>query len=282
MSIGSRIKELRKQKGLTQSDLVGDAITRNMLSHIESGKATPSLDTLIFLAERLEVSPSYLLDEQRTLFEDKKAIILPKLRAAYQRKNYKEVIRLFEKDLLESDDEVAYLLASASAKHAEELLHKGKLLSAEETAKKGLAFLEKTVYDAEHIRASLSLLCAILSNVQSPKYEVARLPYAHSRATSLPEELYRYTLEKADGYEFENEILAAHIKARELMASGRYADALYALERLEDRRAEKDFSVFVLFRVYGDLESCHKELRNYEAAYRYSAKRMSLLSAFKA
>ena len=50
----------------------------------------------------------------------------------------------------------------------------------------------------------------------------------------------------------------------------------------EDKKAEKGFSVLVLFRVYGDLENCHKELYNYEAAYRYSAKRMSLLSAFRA
>jgi len=41
------------------------------------------------------------------------------------------------------------------------------------------------------------------------------------------------------------------------------------------------FSVLVLFRIYSDLEICHKELRNFEAAYRYSAKKLSLLSAFR-
>ena len=282
MSVGSKIKELRKEKGLTQSDLSGDAITRNMLSCIESGKATPSLDTLLFLAERLGVSVSYLLDEERTLFEDKKAAVLPKLKAAYQRKNYKEVLRLYERDLGECDDEIAYLLTASLVEEAKLLLHKGKLLSAEEAVKKGLFFAEKTVYDTEHFRAALLLLRAILGNVQAPKYEVSTIPFSHLRAVSLPEELYRYVIEKDDGYVFENDILGSHMKAKAMMAEGRYADALYALEKLEERRAEKDFSVFVLFRIYGDLEVCHKELRNYEAAYRYSAKRMSLLSAFRA
>ena len=87
MSVGTRIKELRKAKGLTQSDLVGGEITRNMLSRIESDKALPSLPTLLFLAERLGVSPGYILEEGRSLFDDKKSLCLPKLKAAYARGN---------------------------------------------------------------------------------------------------------------------------------------------------------------------------------------------------
>lgn len=281
MSVGKRIKELRKTKGLTQSDLVGEEITRNMLSRIESDKALPSLPTLLFLSERLGVSPGYLLEEDRALFDDKKARVLPKIKAAYQRGNYKEVLRLYERNLGECDDEVAYLLADASRGYAEELLHKGKMHSAEKTARDGLSFAERTIYASVHLKASLSLLLAILSNIQSPKYEVAALPYHTLRAEALSEDLYRYTLEGAEPYTYESELYQAHANAKKMMAEGRYADALHALELLENRRAEKDFSVFVLFRVYGDLESCHKELRNYEAAYRYSSKRMSLLSAFK-
>ncbi len=281
MSVGTRIRDLRKAKGLTQSDLVGGEITRNMLSRIESDKALPSLSTLLFLAERLGVSPGYILDEERTLFEDKKSLFLPKLKAAYVRGNYREVLRLYERDLGECDDEVAYLLADASAKHAEELLHKGKMSTGEKVARDGLAFLEKSVYASEHLKAALSLLLAIFSSVQSPRYEVARLPYGAFTDSVMLEDLYRYTLESSTPYTYQSSLYGAHANAKKMMAEGRYADALYALEALENRRAEKDFSVFVLFRIYGDLETCHKELRNYEAAYRYSSKRISLLSAFK-
>ena len=281
MSVGSKIKDLRKAKGLTQSDLVGEGITRNMLSRIESGKALPSLPTLMFLAERLGVLPGYLLEEERSLLDDKKALVLPKLKAAYGRSNYKEVIRLYERDLGVFDDEIAYLLADSCLRYAEELLHKGKMLSAEKMARDGLAFAKETLYASAHIEASLSLLLAILSSIQSPKYEVARLPFDALRTEAVLEDLYRYTLEGTEPYSYRNEQYKAHTAAKKMIAEGRYADALRALEILETKRSEKDFSVFVLFRIYGDLEICHKELRNYEAAYRYSTKRMSLLSAFK-
>ena len=46
---------------MTQSELAGDAITRNMLSLIESGTASPSVKTLQYLAERLGVPYEHLL-----------------------------------------------------------------------------------------------------------------------------------------------------------------------------------------------------------------------------
>ena len=48
-TLGKRIKEARLSKKMTQSEVVGDFITRNMLSQIESGSATPSLKTLEYL-----------------------------------------------------------------------------------------------------------------------------------------------------------------------------------------------------------------------------------------
>ena len=44
--LGRRIKEARLAKKLTQAEVVGDFITRNMLSQIESGSALPSVKTL--------------------------------------------------------------------------------------------------------------------------------------------------------------------------------------------------------------------------------------------
>jgi transcriptional regulator with XRE-family HTH domain len=54
--IGQAIKNKRKALHLTQAKTVGDAITRNMLSQVESGVAYPSVKTLIFLTERLGLS----------------------------------------------------------------------------------------------------------------------------------------------------------------------------------------------------------------------------------
>ena len=61
---GKRIKEARLAKKLTQSDVSGNFITRNMLSQIESGLATPSVKTLEYLAETLEIPVSVLIQSE--------------------------------------------------------------------------------------------------------------------------------------------------------------------------------------------------------------------------
>lgn len=59
--LGQRIKEARLAKKMTQNEVVGSFITRNMLSQIESGNAVPSMKTLTYLAEVLDIPPSALL-----------------------------------------------------------------------------------------------------------------------------------------------------------------------------------------------------------------------------
>lgn len=61
--LGQRIKEARLAKKMTQAEVVGSFITRNMLSQIESGNAVPSMKTLTYLAQVLELPPSVLLPD---------------------------------------------------------------------------------------------------------------------------------------------------------------------------------------------------------------------------
>ena len=67
--LGAKIKALRKAKEKTQSELAGSFITRNMLSRVESGTVTPSLDTLCYLAKELDISPGTLLDDAVSVSE---------------------------------------------------------------------------------------------------------------------------------------------------------------------------------------------------------------------
>jgi len=63
MKLGQRLKQARLELGLSQRQLCGDQITRNMLSQIEHGTACPSMETLCYLAGRLEKPVSYFLEE---------------------------------------------------------------------------------------------------------------------------------------------------------------------------------------------------------------------------
>ncbi|HWK21540.1 MAG TPA: helix-turn-helix transcriptional regulator [Ureibacillus sp.] len=62
-SLGERIKQLRKQKKMTLAELAGDRLTKGMLSLIENGKAQPSMESLRYIAERVGVEVSTLLDD---------------------------------------------------------------------------------------------------------------------------------------------------------------------------------------------------------------------------
>jgi transcriptional regulator with XRE-family HTH domain len=58
------IKRERDQKGLSQFDLaVGSDLHRTMIEFIERRKRMPTIHSFLKIAEALEVSPSYLMQE---------------------------------------------------------------------------------------------------------------------------------------------------------------------------------------------------------------------------
>lgn len=63
MELGEKLRQARLEAGLSQRQLCGDHITRNMLSLIEHGTAKPSMDTLKLLAARLGKPVSFFLEE---------------------------------------------------------------------------------------------------------------------------------------------------------------------------------------------------------------------------
>ncbi len=64
MELGERIRQARLEAGLSQRQLCGEAITRNMLSLIENGSARPSMDTLAHFARQLGKPLSWFLEEE--------------------------------------------------------------------------------------------------------------------------------------------------------------------------------------------------------------------------
>jgi transcriptional regulator with XRE-family HTH domain len=56
-SFGTRVRELRQERGWSQARLGGDEYTASYISYLESGRRAPSPDAAAFLAERLGVDP---------------------------------------------------------------------------------------------------------------------------------------------------------------------------------------------------------------------------------
>ena len=63
MTMGQRILQARLAAGLSQRELAGEEITRNMLSSLEHDAAAPSIATLRYLARRLGRPVSYFFGE---------------------------------------------------------------------------------------------------------------------------------------------------------------------------------------------------------------------------
>ena len=62
LSLGEKIKKLRKEKNMTLKELAGDRITAAQISHIERDKSHTSHELLDYLSQKLEVSVDYLLE----------------------------------------------------------------------------------------------------------------------------------------------------------------------------------------------------------------------------
>ncbi|MCY0888817.1 MAG: helix-turn-helix domain-containing protein [Alicyclobacillaceae bacterium] len=62
-TIGEKIREIRQQRGLTQSELAGGVVTPSMISQIEADRARPSYNLLTSIANRLGMPIDYFMDE---------------------------------------------------------------------------------------------------------------------------------------------------------------------------------------------------------------------------
>lgn len=94
MTLGQKIKNARMELGLSQRQLCGERITRNMLSQIENGSARPSMDTLSYLASRLGKSVSWFLEEQAVVSPN--MTVMEDARVLYGRREYRKVLQTLE------------------------------------------------------------------------------------------------------------------------------------------------------------------------------------------
>ena len=69
LSLGEKIKRIRKELNMTLKDLAGDRITPGQISLVESGRSNPSMDLLEYLAGALNTSVEYLMESEETQAE---------------------------------------------------------------------------------------------------------------------------------------------------------------------------------------------------------------------
>ena len=93
MELGERLLEARKEAGLSQRQVCGDVITRNMLSRIEHGTVRPSMKTLQYLAQVLGKPVGYFLGETTASANDG---IMAQARECFADGKYAQVLQKLE------------------------------------------------------------------------------------------------------------------------------------------------------------------------------------------
>ena len=167
--LGRRIKEARLAKKLTQAEVVGDFITRNMLSQIESGSALPSVKTLQYLSKVLEVPMSQLMPEDEPPADG--AADYLSVRSCFVRGEYSEVIA--HQDIAGFSDELSALRASAYLRLAGEYTDSEitSLQQAAEYAKKAAQLSGEGIYANPSVRSEALLLLNTLAGKLSDYYK---------------------------------------------------------------------------------------------------------------
>ena len=108
MKLGEKIRAERKRLGLTQSAIAGDFITRNMICSIEAGRVCPSLETIRYLSETLDLPIGYLLDDDADLFFYRKEKRMDEIRACFKSKRFQRCISIID-SLGGMDEELRYI-----------------------------------------------------------------------------------------------------------------------------------------------------------------------------
>ena len=253
MELGARIKACRLELGLSQRQLCGDYMTRNMLSQIENGSAKPSVKTLEYLAGQLGKPVSYFLEEQAVTFPNQQPMAdarialalgdLERMREALDRFREPDPVFFEERQLLEH---------LWSVRRARQAMEEGQKPYAVKLLYRALEL------DGVYITGELRYRCRVLLGLAG-----------ENTVLECDEDALLVRAMQAQDPQRKAEILAAaedksgtkwnELQAEALFALGQYAQAADCYLLAPQNRA-----------IYNRLEVCYRELGNYQKAYEYA------------
>ncbi len=278
MTIGEKIKKVRIEKELTQSELAGAYITRNMLSAIENNKANPSMDTIIHLANQLDLPLSYLVSDDCDIFLYKKAQAMPNILAAFKSNDYKSCISFID-NIEGRDDELNYLLAISYFEIGVRLLRNGSFKSANKYLKLAQQHGKSTAYETKTQEALIPLYIAVTENVNSPTLNFDTEVLYSSFNDIFDMEFVKYILNDVT-FPYKQHQYIEHMRAKQLIKERKYYEAINIMLTLADSQKRNEYNSYLVFNLYLDLENCYRQVCDFENAYRYVTKRLSLLEGF--
>ena len=268
MSLGEKLRQARMESGLSQRQLCGDEITRNMLSQIEHDTARPSMSTLQYLAGRLGLPVSYFLEEETAVSANIRCMELAWLQLGAG--DYDAALRQLEEYRSPDsvcDREHALLLSLLYLNLAEQSIANQKTVYARQLLERA-AELELEHPWLPELKNRRMLLLGRLGEM--PKQE--EIPNVDDvlmlRAdAALAAGDHRRAAQILDAAELRTQPLWCLLRGRAAMGAKEYAVAAEYL-----KQAEHAFPVETI----ALLESCFRELGDFRSAYDYACRAREL------
>lgn len=286
--IGEKIKDIRCAKMMTQQELAGEFITRNMLSRIENGFALPSIPTLIYIAERLGVPPGYLLADESEEFHYRKKAGMPDIMRAYAAGDW-GICRDLCENLGGRDDEIRYIESLCIYNEAKERFDAGELRRSAQLFDLFKRAAAEVIYPVNNLigESDSYILCiatistslvADIETASTPSVLSLSDPFCRYFAQLVYSESNGLTPYVSDGTTNDFLLYGEHLNAKSKMKLGRFSEAYHILKKI----LTSDFSIPapMLYFIFTDLEVCCRELSDYRGAYEYSADRTGMLEKF--
>ena len=261
MELGKRLKQARLETGLSQRQLCGDEITRNMLSLIENGSARPSMDTLRYLAARLGKPVSYFLEEE-TVTSPNQAV-MAEAREAYRAGQWQQTLTALEnyrgRDPL-FDEEAALLKYLCLTALAEGALADGRdIYAADLLAQAGA---EDSIYITPETERRRLLLLARATGRPGNLPSIDEELLLRARCALKAGEIARCAA-LLDSAEDQSGPEWNLLRGRVYLEQGIPTEAAACLHRAEGTFPGETAPL---------LERCYRELEDYKMAYFYACK----------
>lgn len=272
MKLGEKLRLARQEAGLSQRALCGDRITRNMLSLIENGTASPSVATLQYLAQRLGKPVSYFLDEASAVSAN--LDVMEDARQAFDRGEYElalERLRQFREPDPIFCREWELLRQLTALALAEKALRCGREPYARELLEQAEALEPRAAYALPELKARRILLQARLRS-EKPEELAAELPdldgalFLRARA-ALAEGNSDRCARLLDAAENQNDPDWCMLRGRVYLRKLAYTDAARCFHAAENAYPRETAAA---------LERCYRELGDYRLAYQYACRSREL------
>lgn len=263
MELGEKILQARLERGISQRQLCGDIITRNMLSRIEHGAARPSMDTLRYLALQLGLPMSYFLEEDALSSPNQQALL--SARQAFRQKNWaglKEALGQFQSPDPVFQPEWELLQFESLLEQARQALQVNQNIYARELLG-ATQELEQGLYISRELRTRRSLLLAragvAASELSGQLPCLDELLLLQSQAESQP----RRQLDLLAAVEDTHAPAYSLLLGKAHYALGDYTAACQALIHAEEAYPREAVPL---------LEVCFRELGDFRRAYEYACR----------